>query len=298
MTKHSILILLWLALCAFELQGHRGARGERPENSMTGFRHAAITCVDTLEMDLGITADGVVVVSHDRRLDPAITRDPEGRWLLGETPPIHDLTWRQLETYDVGRIDPSSDYAERFPEQIPHELERIPRLEQVIHESGDLGLNLEIKTSPEHPGDTLDPRTFARIVAALLQETGAAERATIQSFHWDALQEVQEIAPEIPTVYLTAQRDWLDNVSPPSAWSAGFDLSQHGGSVPRMVKAAGGAVWSPYHKDLTQETLQEAQALGLRVIPWTVNEVADRDRLVAWGVDGLITDFPSRFCDP
>ena len=239
-------------ICGFDLQGHRGARGERPENTIAGFRHAHGTCVSTLEMDLGMTADGVIVVAHDRRLNPALTRDASGHWLAGETPSIHLHSWRELESYDVGRINPRSDYAERFPEQRAEDGERIPRLEQVIQESGDLGLNLEIKTSPEHPGDTLDPQSFARVLVALLRKTGAADRSTIQSFHWDALQEVQRIAPEIPTVYLTARQDWLDNVSPPSVWSVGFDLDDHQGSVPRMVKAAGGAVWSPFHKELTK----------------------------------------------
>ena len=244
-----------------------------------------------------MTADGVVVVAHDRRLNPALTRSRDGRWLAGETPTLRSLTWAALAAYDVGRIDPESRYAGRFPEQLPVDGAGIPRLKDVIAESGGLGLNLEIKTNPHHPEETADPRAFARALVALLRETGAAERATIQSFHWDALQEVQASAPEIPTAYLTARRDWLDNVGPPSAWTAGFNLDDHGGSVPRMVHAAGGAIWSPYHRDLTKAALAEAQALGLKVIPWTVNETADRDRLVAWGVDGLITDYPTRLCD-
>ena len=283
--------------CGFDLQGHRGARGERPENTIAGFRHAAGTCVTTLELDLGVTADGVIVVAHDRRLNPALTRYPDGRWLSGDTPPLRALTWAELEAFDVGRIDPASDYAERFAEQRPVDGASIPRLEQVIAESGGLALNMEIKTNPAHPEETLDPRAFARALIPVLRDTGAAGRATVQSFHWDALQEVQRLAPEIPTVYLTARQNWLDNISSPSAWTAGYDLGRYQGSVPRLVKAAGGAVWSPYYKDLTKAALDEAHGLGLKVIPWTVNEIVDRDRLVAWGVDGLITDYPSRLCD-
>ena len=292
-----VLLFCWLAICAFDLQGHRGARGERPENTLIGFGHAAATCATTLEMDLGMTADGVIVVSHDRRLNPALTRGPDGRWLTSPTPLLYQLTWADLQTYDVGRIDPKSDYGERFPDQVPEDGAAIPRLQEVIARSGDLRLNLEIKTNPERPGDSAAPRVFARALVALLRQTGAAGRSTIQSFHWDALQEVQAIAPGIQTVYLTAKRDWLDNLTPPSAWTAGFDLSDHQGSVPRLVKAAGGAVWSPYHLDLNRASLREAHELGLRVVPWTVNRLDDARRLIAWGVDGLITDYPTRFCD-
>jgi glycerophosphoryl diester phosphodiesterase len=125
-----------------------------------------------------------------------------------------------------------------------------------------------------------------------VRAAGMSDRVSIQSFDWRSLQRVQRLAPRIPTVYLTVQTASSDNTRD-GTWTAGLRLADHG-SVPRMVKAAGGAVWSPNAAALTQPLLREAHALGLAVIPWTVNDPADMDRLVGWGVDGLITDHPDR----
>jgi glycerophosphoryl diester phosphodiesterase len=122
-----------------------------------------------------------------------------------------------------------------------------------------------------------------------------AHRTAIQSFDWRTLQIVQSEAPEIPTVYLTARQDFLDNVRAAendSPWSSGFHVSRFGGSLPRAVKAAGGAVWSPYYREVTRENLSEAQDLGLKVVVWTVNTEAEIRSMIALGVDGIISDYP------
>src|SRR6187455_2223883 len=101
----------------FDLQGHRGTRGNAPENTIAAFEKALAIGVSTLEMDAAITADGVVVVSHDPALNPALTREAGGQWLKGRGPLIRSLSHAQLQAYDVGRIDPASDYAKQFPTQ-------------------------------------------------------------------------------------------------------------------------------------------------------------------------------------
>jgi glycerophosphoryl diester phosphodiesterase len=107
---------------------------------------------------------------------------------------------------------------------------------------------------------------------------------------------VQKEAPEIATVYLTSVSGFIDNIQAQgeSPWTAGHRVRDHGGSVPRMVKAAGGAVWSPYQGDLAREAVREAQSLGLKVVVWTVNAPADMRRMIEWGVDGIISDYPDR----
>jgi glycerophosphoryl diester phosphodiesterase len=132
-------------------------------------------------------------------------------------------------------------------------------------------------------------------VLKVVREAGAATRTTLQSFDWRTLLYAQRVAPDVLTVYLTEQQgnDTVEVGQPgASPWLAGLDVDDHAGSVPRLVRAAGGKTWSPAYRDLTPEALAEARALGLRVVPWTVNRPEDMESLIDRGVDGLITDRP------
>ncbi|HXE48553.1 MAG TPA: glycerophosphodiester phosphodiesterase family protein, partial [Ramlibacter sp.] len=125
----SLICSLALPAAAFDLQGHRGTRGHAPENTLPAFERALRIGVSTLELDIGITADGVVVISHDPFLNPAITRDAQGRWLAGTSGPlIKSLTLAQLQTYDIGRIDPDTPYGKAFSTQQPRDGTRMPAL--------------------------------------------------------------------------------------------------------------------------------------------------------------------------
>jgi len=285
---------------AFDLQGHRGARGLLPENTLPSFERALDLGVTTLELDIAITSDGVLVIHHDPTLNPAITRDASGQFLERRGPPIHSLTWAQLQTYDVGRLKPGSDYARPYPDQQPVDGTRIPRLSDLfdlVKRRGDdkVRFAIETKVRPTHPDETPAPEPFARAVVQEIRKGGMAARSQILSFDWRTLRVVQQIAPEIPTVYLSAQQNWLDNIGAGrpegSSWTAGFQYRDHG-SVPKMVKAAGGSYWSVYFGDLDAQKVKEAQSLGLKVLVWTVNDPAVMTRMVDWGVDGLITDRP------
>ncbi|MEX2149425.1 MAG: glycerophosphodiester phosphodiesterase [Steroidobacteraceae bacterium] len=287
----------------FDLQGHRGARALRPENTLAGFAHALEIGVTTLELDCGVTKDGVVVVSHDRVLNPDHTRDDKGRFLAEPGPLIRELNYADLQQYDVGRLRPGSDYALSFPEQQPVDGERIPRLADVfalVQKRGNrkLRFNIETKIDPTQPETTVAPDVFAAALIEVIRAAGMESRTTIQSFDWRTLVQAREIAPEIAIVALTDQQPDEDTmeVGKPGAsiWLGGFDVDDHGGSVPKTVKALGAAVWSPHALDLTPSLVAEAQALGLAVIPWTVNEPADMERALALGIDGLITDHPVR----
>jgi hypothetical protein len=163
--------------------------------------------------------------------------------------------------------------------------------------NGEVRFNIETKTSPEAPEDTADPVTFARALIKVVRDNGMAGRTSIQSFDWRTLAVVQKEAPEIATSYLTSQQQALDNIEAgrreESRWTAGIRFADHG-SVPKMVKAAGGKIWSPNHLDLTEASVKEAKSLGLAGLPWTVNDRASMERLIGWGVDGLIADYPDR----
>ena len=288
----------------FDLQGHRGARGLMPENTLPGFAAALAIGVTTLELDVGVTRDGVVVVRHDRRLNPAIARGPDGRWIgrRGQRP-IKSMTFAELQDLDVGRLDPNSRYAARFPAQLAVDGARIPRLRDVIDLAAragndDVRFSVETKLSPLAPDETIDPKAFAAAVVAVLRAAGVAHRASVQSFDWRTLRHVQRIAPEVPTVYLTAQGQRFDTVQVgrrgPSPWTAVLDVDDHDGSVPRLIRAAGGRIWSVRASDFDASALKEAHALGLEVLVWTVNEPTEMARFIALGVDGIVTDYPDR----
>lgn len=283
---------------AFDLQAHRGGRGLRPENTLPAFEHALALGVDTLELDIGVTADGAVVISHDPYLNPLITRDADGRWLEGSKGPLlKSLTLAQLQAYELGRIQPGSAYASTFSTQQPVDGIRMPTLAALFDRVRTLGadrvrFNIETKIDPNRPQDTVDAEVMTRALLRVVDTAGMHARVTIQSFDWRTLQLVQRLAPAIPTAYLTIQSANNDNVRD-GAWTAGWKLAEHG-SVPRLVKAAGGTLWSPNAGALTEPLVREAQALGLVVLPWTVNDPAAMERILDWGVDGLITDYPDR----
>ncbi len=283
---------------AFDLQGHRGARGLAPENTLPAFQKALELGVDTIECDMAITKDDVVVIHHDLRLNPDTTRGPDGKWLEKPGPAIKELTFEELQKYDVGRIKPGTDYAKSFPEQRPVDGARIPKLSdlfELVKKSGNtrVGFDCETKVSPLERAATLPPEEFTRRVIAEVRKAGMQDRLMIQSFDWSTLQVVQKEAPEIRTMYLSSPRTLKPaDDGKPSPWVAGFGPELYGGSVPKAVKAAGGKIWAPNQTFLTPAMLAEARALGIVVIPWTVNDAAMMVKLLDMGVDGIISDRP------
>jgi glycerophosphoryl diester phosphodiesterase len=291
------LLIALLPAGAFDLQGHRGARGLAPENTLAGFEAALFIGVTTLELDIAISADGVPVIHHDQVLNPDITRDAGGRWLQARGQAIHRLTVAELQAWDVGRINPSSRYAIDFAEQKPQDGERIPTLAALFERVRTLGasrvrFNIETKLQPGGAVPSATPEVFVRAILDVVRANGMSQRVSLQSFDWRTLQIARQIAPEIPAVFLTAQLPRFDTVAS-GDWTLGLRATDFD-TTADMIAAAGGKTWSPHHSNLSQAVLRRSRALGLRVIPWTVNEPADMERLLDWGVDGLITDRPDR----
>ena len=259
-----------------DVQGHRGCRGYLPENTLPAFSRAIEIGVNTLELDVGVTRDGVVVIHHDRGLNPAIARGPDGSWVTRATP-INHMTFAELQTYDVGRLDPKSKYGRQFPLQKPIDGTRIPRLADLfsVTKSLDVKFNIETKINPQAPDESLAPEPFARALIAEIRKAGLEARSIIQSFDWRTLKVVEREAREIATSYLTEGAD----------------------SDPGKVHAAGGRIWSPDFRELDAAKAAAARRLGLRVIAWTVNERGDIARMLQLGVDGLISDYPDRVRD-
>jgi glycerophosphoryl diester phosphodiesterase len=272
-------LLLALALvmknaAAIDVQGHRGARGHLPENTLASFELALSMGVNTLELDTGVTRDGVVVIHHDRRLNPDLARGPDGNWVQAPAPTIHSLTFAELQRYDVGRLRPGSQYEKNFPSQKPLDGARIPRLADLLEamRGSNVRFNIETKLSAEAPDETLGPDAFARAVIREVRKAGLMARTTIQSFDWRTLKVVEREAHDIATAYLTSAKD----------------------SEPSRVRKARARIWSPNFQALNAEMVASAHALGLSIVPWTVNQPADIARVLELKVDGIISDYPDR----
>ena len=269
------------------LIGHRGARGLFPENTLTGFTQAHALGVDALELDVGLTADGVVVVTHDPALNPDHTRDADGAWLAQSGALIRSLRAAQLAAYDVGRLRPFTAYAARFRRQQPSDGARIPTLAEVLQTLPEVRFIVEMKSFPD-PTRSAPGAEMAEAVVATADAAGAAGRITVESFDWRGPRHLRRIRPELQLAWLTS----AETVRDAAAWWDGPRPEDFGGSVPRAVAAEGGPVWAPDHRTLTEALIAEAHALGLQVMPWTVNHPGRMRRLIGWGVDGLVTDRP------
>ncbi len=284
---------------AFDIEAHRGGRALFPENTLVSFANALSMGVNTLELDIGVTRDGVIVVSHERGLNPDLARGPDGNYVAPPGTPFVQLSLEDVKKYDVGQIRPGSAYAAQFPDQHAVAGTKIPTLKELfdlVRRSGDenVRFNIETKIDPDHPEQSPDPARFVTLLLDLVRAEKFSDRVMVQSFDWRTLQLAQKLAPNIPTVYLTVQSGKSPTVSPDKAtgWTAGFDPAAYGHSIPRTIKDAGGAIWSPHFGDVTPALIAESHALGLKVVVWTVNKPADMARLIELGVDGIISDHP------
>jgi len=306
---HPLLRIALLALAlvagsasAFDLQSHRGGRGLWPENTLAAFERSIRLGVTTLEMDAAVTADGVVVIHHDRALNKDIVRDAEGRFLTRDDLLIHRLSLEQVKAHDVGRHNASSKYGRDFPDQQAIDGQRIPRLAEVLElvqrlGAKDLQFDIETKLDPRYPEDTLAPEAFVDALLSVIRAHGMTQRVMVQSFDWRTLQLLHQKQPGLRTMYLTMDFPDYSTVRD-GTWTAGHLVKDHGGSVPRAIRAsagdAAGVIWGVHHRNLTPALLKEARGLGIVVIPWTINDKARLAELIDWGVDGLITDYPDR----
>jgi glycerophosphoryl diester phosphodiesterase len=287
-----------------DLQGHRGARGKFPENTLPAFQYALTQGVTTLETDLVMTRDQTLMVGHDPVLNPDLVRDASGQWLSAPTPSVFSLTTDQVRQFDVGRIRPGSRMAGLWPEQQAIDQTRMPLLAELLglvaRAPYRVELNIETKLSPLDPTQSPAPAVFAQAVVEAIRWSGMMDRTIVQSFDWRTLLEVKRMAPGVRTACLSIDSPNFSTMRPgadgSSPWHAGLKLADHG-SVPALVKAARCDVWSMFWRNLDAPQLAQAKTLGLKVVPWTVNELADMQSLAAMGVDGLITDYPNRWVE-
>lgn len=274
----------------FELQGHRGARGLFPENTVEGFRAALGLGVTSVELDVALTADGVPVVVHDPVLNCNLVRRPDGAWLTPPGPRVCDLTLADLAAYDVGRARPGSALARAHPAQQPIDGARIPTLDAVFHAlAGSFVIvDVELKTDPTRPELSASPAEMADAVMASAMQCNTVQTLAVRSFDWRGLRHLRAAFPALRLGWLTCAE-----TATAAWWGAGAASGRSAAEAVAMASGGHGPTcWAPHHTELDEATIAHAQALGLRVVPWTVNNSADMDRLIGWGVDGLCTDRP------
>ena len=285
------------------IHGHRGARGLAPENTLAGFSCALKVGVDALELDLRMSADGKIVIHHDRKLNPDLTRIKAGTWLTPPTKPLDHYTFEALQQFDMGQTRPGSSTIKRFPRQTARDGQTIPDLamlrDRVAPALDDgLLLNIEIKSDPLKPEQGPTPTAWATTLVDELNTLGLMNQCWVQSFDWRVLRQIHALTDKLPTGFLTSAQPDFDTVTAhansASPWLDGYDTAQFSHSLPQAIAAAGGHYWGPCFQDLTRSLVVEAQSLGLKVHTWTVNEITHIESMVGYAVDGIISDYPDR----
>ncbi|MEI2825678.1 MAG: glycerophosphodiester phosphodiesterase family protein [Dermatophilaceae bacterium] len=274
-----------LDLRRYRVQGHRGARGLAPENTVPSFRAAIEAGATGIELDVRLTGDGQVVVWHDPTLQA------EKCLMTGvdyTDARVDELTLAQLRTVDVG-----SRTLAAFPQQRAHPGARIPTLAEVFDacSSHDLWWTVEVKVDPEDPVEVESRPRLVDGVLLAIHEAGLAQRSLVHSFDWGVLDRARELDPGLLRSALAVVGH---TYAPGSPWVRSVRWEDHGWDLASAAAAVGAHVVSPHHLTCDAEFVDRAHALGLAVVPWTVNEEPDLVRVVEAGVDALVTDYPAR----
>ncbi|GAB2647969.1 glycerophosphodiester phosphodiesterase family protein [Kribbella swartbergensis] len=300
----------------FDIQAHRGGLGLTVESTIASFSRGLELGVSTLELDVQITQDGHVVVTHDRRISgskckdtaPYTPGDPEYPY-VGKY--INTLSLKQVKQLDCG-----SQTLPNYPGQQPDPGAQMPELRDVfalVHRFHAYGVKLNIETKVEAgaPSETAPREQFVQVVAQEVRTARIARQVTIQSFDWGALMRMRQVAPELPLVALT-NYDFLQVGQPgKSPWLGGLDIDDFGGDLVKATQSFGASAISPVHgfpqggkitdpdyrPYVTADMVESAHQAGMKVVPWTVNDPATMESLIDKGVDGIITDYPDRLRD-
>jgi glycerophosphoryl diester phosphodiesterase len=250
------------------VHGHRGARAMRPENTLPAFEYAIGIGADVLELDMAVTKDNVIVVSHDPYLEFPVCSGPSG-WFAKAT--IHQLTLAEVKQWDCGKIQNPL-----FLKQTPIPGTRVPTLDEVFTmaeaKSGTVQFNIETKSFQDRPELTPAPEEFSRMVLEIVRKHKLEKRVLLQSFDFRTLHAMKKLAPEIRLVALWegADRDFV-----------------------AITREAGADIISPAYRLVTPEKVRAAHDAGIEVVPWTADRPADWDKLIAAQVDAIITDDPA-----
>lgn len=294
----------------FDLEAHRGGRDVRPENTLYSYAYAIELGATSIECDMQLTKDGQIVMSHNPILNSDITRDENGNYIENNKYDIRLMTVDELKKFDVGVMDPNCGeyYDLHGKTQFTYDA-KIPTLEelmQLIQSYGDknIVLNIETKSYPDPASagykNNADPKKFVEVFNNIVKKYDMEDRVVLQSFDWQTLIEMKKLNPNISTSALwQEQPSWgRDSESlrryekKKSPWLGGLDIKDYQGNPVKAAHAIGADIISPYYTEIPKQDVDEAHSLGMKVVPWTVNNEKDMNMLLDMGVDGIISDKP------
>ncbi len=276
----------------FDLQAHRGGRGEATEESLRAFAKSLELGVSTLELDIVITKDGQPLVWHDPTIDAekcvdtgaASPGDPQYPY-VGKL--VHELTLAQIHTLDCGRRLAEFPHAEVVRDNKIATLPDVFALADSYRAA--VRYNIETKVEADKPSRSAEPQQFVDAILAAVRSAGKVDAVEIQSFDWRTLPMVHHAEPSIPLVALYNEETW----GPESPWLAGINAAAVGDPMIGALMVGANIVSPRYQLVTGKPYVDHAHALGLKVIPWTVNGAGAMREQIGYGVDGIITDYPT-----
>lgn len=295
----------------YDMEFHRGGRDARPENTLYSYQYSLEKGALTIECDMQMTADGHLLMSHNPALNPDLTTGEDGRYIEADRYYIHDMTLQEVQSFNVGHMDPSIEYYSlhgRTQVQADAFVPSLRQMFELVRDSGnkDIRMSIEAKVYPDPAlgvryEKNYDYGKMLREFLSLVNEFGFRDRVILQCFDWAVLVLMKEIDPEIRTIALYSEQPswgvpegttlWLDR-DEPSPWLGGLNIHDFGGDPVKAAHSLGLDDVSPYYKEITKELTDEAHGFGMKVVPWTVNSREDMEDLYEMGVDGIITDKP------
>ena len=284
------------------IYGHRGARGDMVENSISGLKYAFDLGIRAVEFDVVISKDNIPVLFHDYRLNTDLVKDSSGNWITDKNMKLRDLTYEEISKYTIESVKPDTKYAKRFKNQQSAKGEKIPKLTdffKLVTEDKykDAFLNLEIKSTLTQENVTPNPEKMVSLILKDIKEFNLEDRTLITSYDWRILYELKKQNPNVLRGFITLQQDLpttKKNVYENSPWMVKKYPMEELFLLPNIIKSLEGHVWSVFYRDVTKQNVELAHKHGLATCVWTVNREKDIIRMIEYGVDGIITDYPKK----
>ena len=278
-----------------KIYGHRGASGNYPENTLESFKYLFDNNISAYETDILISKDQVPVIFHDFRLKPNINRTNKDKLINGDIK-IFDQTFNELSKFDIGSISKRSKTKKQFFNKKKLKNHKIPKLTELLeltskNLSDNLLINLEIKSTPIEKNLTPNPDEMVKLIMDDICKFEFDDKIIISSFDWRILSQIKKFYPKISRAYLTSEeKDKIYDKSPWLNFTPLYDNNIN--NLPTIVKKLGGKAWHPNYIDINEDIVRISHELALPVNVWTVNEEFEMLRMIDYGVNGIITDYP------